>query len=454
MNGLPIGIIFGVIGAVIALISVAFAKHHLNLTNTAWQTAAETLGFSFEAGSMRDGPAIAGVIDDLPGTVYSYTKSSGKSSNRYTRYTVEFPSIGVGLQLSRQAGIGQFLKILGAQDIIIGDPIFDEAFIVKATDPQAARALLTPGRTMALNQILAVHPDVVVKDDRILIDRRGSTRDPDVIISTLRRLASVANVLADAGASAELTSLIERRLEGVLPSDYEPEPELPSGIDARISTGEALAAVGIFGIAQKVFEALEVELPADRDIAGWSEQVGSAARSSRPSVEPEARRREVLQSLEAPVREDDLRPIPPPETRDAVVRPSDEPDQGSDTDVDRDAIAVATYLFGENRLSFETAALFEKTYAGRRVVWSGKLREIKTVDHYRVLDDGPFTKAVIDIALLENDLFGNTVVTAIAAFPPGSIDSIELGSEITFSGELVGIDALVRNLFVGSGVAE
>ena len=119
-------------------------------------------------------------------------------------------------------------------------------------------------------------------------------------------------------------------------------------------------------------------------------------------------------------------------------------------DGSRDAFDIASDLFGENRLSFETAALFDERYAGRRVEWSGKLRKATTVDHYRVLGDGPFTKAVVDIAVLENDLFGNTVVTAIVAFPPGSIDSIQPGEDVTFSGDLVGIDALVRNLLVGN----
>ncbi len=417
MTDLPLGIIFGVIGAVIAGIVVIFAKRQMDQMNAAWQSAAEALGFSFEAGSLRTGPTISGMIEDHPAGVRSYTKSSGKNSNRYTRYTVEFPAIGVGLRLFRQAGLGQFLKILGTQDIVIGDPVFDEAFIVKSTDPQGVRAVLTPGRTMALNQLLAVHPEVVVEDDRIVIDRRGGVRDADVIISTLRRVASVANVLADAGVSAELTSLIERRLEGTLPSDYEPETELPQGIDARIATGEALAAFGVVDVAQKIFKALAVELPADRDIAGWSEQVRREIDRPASVVETPADR--------------------PPMTAEA---PSD--------DGSRDAFDIASDLFGENRLSFETAALFDERYAGRRVEWSGKLRKATTVDHYRVLGDGPFTKAVVDIAVLENDLFGNTVVTAIVAFPPGSIDSIQPGEDVTFSGDLVGIDALVRNLLV------
>lgn len=429
MTDLPLGIIFGVIGAVITVIFVLFAKRQMDHTNVAWQSAAEMLRFSFKPGTMRSGPTIAGMIEDHPADVYSYTKSSGKSSNRYTRYTVEFPAIGIGLQLYRQAGLGQFLKILGTQDIVIGEPTFDEAFIVKANDSQRARALLTPGRTMALNQLLSVHPDVVVKDDRIVIDRRGSVRDGDVIISTLRRLASVANLLTDAGASSELTSIIERRLDGDLPSDYEPESRLPSGIDARISTGEALAAAGIVGVAQKVFEALAIELPTDRDVTGWSEQVRREISGSAPLVAPPE-----------PPEPAHVRPAPDPSPT-LIEAPSD--------DGTRDAFAVATDLFGDNRLSFETAAHFDERYAGMAVEWSGKLRNAATVDHYRILGDGPFTKAIIDIAVLENDLFGNTVVTAVAAFPPGSIDSIQPGEDIEFSGDLIGIDALVRNLFVG-----
>ncbi|MCL1693545.1 MAG: DUF3137 domain-containing protein, partial [Actinomycetia bacterium] len=348
MTDLPLGIIFGVIGAVIAGIVVIFAKRQMDQMNAAWQSAAEALGFSFEAGSLRTGPTISGIIEDHPAGVRSYTKSSGKNSNRYTRYTVEFPAIGVGLRLFRQAGLGQFLKILGTQDIVIGDPVFDEAFIVKSTDPQGVRAVLTPGRTMALNQLLAVHPEVVVEDDRIVIDRRGGVRDADVIISTLRRLASAANVLSDGAASAELTSLIERRVEGVMPSNHEQETELPSGIDARISTGEALAAAGIDSIARKIFEALGAELPADPTVAGWSEQVGREARRTAPPVESpeptvEDPSEEVTEPIEPPI------PIPP------IELPG-----GSDDGRDSDAIDIAADLFGENRLSFETAALFNE----------------------------------------------------------------------------------------------
>ena len=77
MTDLPLGIIFGVIGAVITVIFVLFAKRQMDHTNVAWQSAAEMLRFSFKPGTMRSGPTIAGMIEDHPADVYSYTKSSG-----------------------------------------------------------------------------------------------------------------------------------------------------------------------------------------------------------------------------------------------------------------------------------------------------------------------------------------------------------------------------------------
>ena len=110
---------------------------------------------------------------------------------------------------------------------------------------------------------------------------------------------------------------------------------------------------------------------------------------------------------------------------------------------------VAADLFGENRLSFETARLFNEAYLGRDVVWSGKIREAAVVDHDRLLGDRPFTKAIIEVASLENDLFGNTVVSAVVALPVQAADDLLEGSTVAVAGTLTGIDALVRNVYVG-----
>jgi hypothetical protein len=141
--------------------------------------------------------------------------------------------------------------------------------------------------------------------------------------------------------------------------------------------------------------------------------------------------------------------MPAPVSREVSDPLPVEVESGKGDDVDRDALALATDLFSENRLSFETAQLFDEKHAGRDVEWTGKVRKAVVVDHDRLLGDGPFTKAVIEVASLENDLFGNTVVSAVAALPAQAADVLPEGSTVTFTGRLIGIDALVRNVYVG-----
>jgi len=439
----PFWIFFGAFGLLIAAGATIGAKRQMASMNQAWQVAAETLRFSFAPGTWRGGPTMTGLLDGAPAEIKSYTKSSGKSSTRYTRYTVTFPSIGVGLRLQRQSGMGMFLKVLGTQDIIIGEPIFDEAFIVQAADPQAARAVLGTGITMVLNRLIALHPEIIVSDDRIVLDRRATVRDADTLVSTLRRLASAAGVLADAGQSEALTRLVEQRLGGTLPSDYEPGLEREQSIDERLTVGETLVASGTLDIAGRIFRALGVELPADAEIAGWSKQIPSAAEPLTDAAPPD------LGSPATP------KPIEPTElaATKPVARAAPEPESLSPADQagGSDAIAVATDLFGESRLSFETAQRYSDRYAERDIHWTGKIRNVEVVERDRILGDGPFTKAVVDVASLENDLFGSTVVSAVVAFPQSGDVRLSEGREIEFSGRLAGIDALVRTLYVANG---
>ena len=441
MDSFPFWIFFIGIGLIVAGGFAVAAKKQMDAMNEAWQAAASTLGFDFASGSWGGGPTLTGTFDGAAAEIHSYTKSSGKSSTRYTRYTVEFPPIGVGLRLSRQSGFGSILKVLGIQDIEIGESTFDEAFLVQAADPQAARAFLTPGVSMVLNRLIAVHPEVVVSDDSLVLDQRATVRDPDTLVSTVRRLASAAEVLGDADESNALSKLVEDRLAGTIPGPHEPQQDTNQSVDSRLFVGEALMAAGSIGVAGRIFEALGAQLPADVEVAGWSEHARHSGTGEPaappPGTPPRPPAHATSAEVPSAVSEDN---------EDPVVAESK---QAADQPVDRDALAVATDLFGENRLSFETAQLFDETYAGRDVEWTGKVRKATVVDHDRLLGDGPLTKAVIEVASLENDLFGNTVVSAIVALPSRAADMLPEGRSVGFTGRLVGIDALVRNVYVG-----
>ena len=447
MEDFPFWIFFAGFGLLVAATVAITTKRQLDSMNHAWQAAADTLGFTFTPGTWRGGPTISGALDGAPAEIRSYTKSTGKSSSRYTRYTIGFPPLGIGLRLQRQSGLGMFLKVLGSQDILIGEPVFDEAFIVQAADPQAARAVLTAGTTMVLNRLIALHPDVVVADDSVVLDRRATVRDADMLVSTIRRLASAASVLGDAGESEALTKLVEQRLSGTVPAVYEPDAVNRGTIDSRLTVGETLMASGSFDLAGRIFRALGVELPADAEVAGWSRQTsrpaGPQPSDSLPDVAPPADREPIEPTEPMPMEH----LAPPSREPEPLPRSDDQPEDVRD----RDAVAVATDLFGDNRLSFETAQRYSDLYAERKVQWTGKIRKVETVDRDRILGDGPFTKAIVDVASLENDLFGSTVVSAVVAFPQSGDPRLTTGREIEFTGSLAGIDALVRTLYVSNG---
>lgn len=58
--------------------------------------------------------------------------------------------------------VSKIAKLFGAQDITLGDPDFDPKFMVKATNPDVARNLLTPA---IRSQMLAVGVTELAYDD-------------------------------------------------------------------------------------------------------------------------------------------------------------------------------------------------------------------------------------------------------------------------------------------------
>ena len=69
----------------------------------------------------------------------------------------------------------------------------------------------------------------------------------------------------------------------------------------------------------------------------------------------------------------------------------------------------------------------------------------------RDFGDEPLTKALIGIAKISNDLYGNTEVDAVVAFPPEISDELKRGDEVTFTGRLHKVDGFTRNIFVIDG---
>jgi len=118
----------------------------------AWRAAGSQLGGRFVPSAGRSQPmTIEAVVDGVGIVIDHYTVSAGDSENVFTRVSAlaEGP---VGFKLSMKPGVlASIGRALGAQDVVVGDPVFDEAFVVKTSDEDLARAWLAPGVTPALS---------------------------------------------------------------------------------------------------------------------------------------------------------------------------------------------------------------------------------------------------------------------------------------------------------------
>ena len=112
------------------------------------------------------------------------------------------------------------------------------------------------------------------------------------------------------------------------------------------------------------------------------------------------------------------------------------------------AETVATAIFTETALSYESNDLFDQEFSGARVTWTGELKSIRAYQYDADFGDEPGVKAVVTIASVQHDLYGNTSIDAVVALPPGSDRGRARHDTVTISGILTKVDPLMRNIFV------
>jgi hypothetical protein len=353
------------------------------------------MGLDFVAGKGMSRPVLTGSVAGFPVMIDTYVQRSGNNSTTYTRYRVTFPPLGMHLQLKRQGAFSVITKLFGQQDVEVGDDSFDDAFTIKTDDPARLHAVMTPSVRSGLTRLLASHPTAVITDNSAVITRARFERKPDVLRSTVQRLLATAQLLTDPSAGVSDSMVIDRQsgeLREVATRVRELIEANPKDVEARIFEVETLAAVGDDAAATASLAALEELAPADPDVQGWR---------------------------------DTLKANPSP-----VTKPTGK--------ADTDAAAAAQDLFGGSELSFETRKRFDSEYAGRNVNWAGTVKRISD------------SRAVIAVATVKHDLYGNTEIDVVAEGFTGISPTED--QRVTVTGTLATIDPLMRNIFVTDGV--
>lgn len=398
-------VIFPIILGIIVY-SVIFAMKRTQRIHQAWALAADKLGLT-TTGSGWSFPEMEGTVGQIRVKVEVYS-TGDKNKSYWTKYVARFPQKGMAISLKRQTGLSRVTKFFGARDTEIGDVQFDDAFMIKEESAGRAALYLTLPRRTLLLKLFSLYRDVELTPDKLEIVRRGYEDDANNLITHTRRLISAARVLAGINENEPtMRRSLEERLAGDMNAAARRLREQPTpreDVDTPILEAELLAESGRLEEAGAVLTTLANDLPADEEVAGLRRAIDRMT-PSEPALET------------------------------------------SDVDMQE----LLDDLFVSNRLSFETAEIFDEHYLGRRVTWTGQFKTARDIPDDLDFQAGAGTKMVVAIAEVEHDLYGVSEVDAIVHVPMGTAAHLERGDRVTFTGKLLKADSMMRNVFVENG---
>jgi hypothetical protein len=148
-------------------------------------------------------PTVAGRHRDRAVRFYNYTTGSGKSSTTWSAVAAGVGGAGgFSLELFPENFLTRIATALGLQDIRVGDPVFDQAFIVRSNDPAYAAAALLPEIRARL---LAERPSggrghLTIKDGEVRYAEVGAFDNE----ARVTRLAGMLEVVCDLAEVAEV----------------------------------------------------------------------------------------------------------------------------------------------------------------------------------------------------------------------------------------------------------
>jgi hypothetical protein len=125
---------------------------------TVWRQLCQEIGAEFVKGGLWKGDKVHAHVGARTITLDTYTVSTGQSQVTYTRMRAPYVNAeGFRFTIYRKSVFSGLGKLLGMQDIEIGDPEFDEAFIIQGNDEGRVQTLLSDTR---VRELLKAQPTI------------------------------------------------------------------------------------------------------------------------------------------------------------------------------------------------------------------------------------------------------------------------------------------------------
>jgi len=186
-----------------------------------WKQLCAEIGAEFVESGFWKGNKVQARVGEWTVTLDTYTVSTGKSHVTYTRIRAPYVNKdGFRFTIYRRGLFSDLGKLLGMQDIEIGDPEFDRDFIIKGNDESRVLALFGNPR---IRQLIQAQPSIhlQVKDD----EGWFSVRFPEGVDELYFR---VSGVIKDVERLKALYALFAETLNHLchIGSAYENDPNL------------------------------------------------------------------------------------------------------------------------------------------------------------------------------------------------------------------------------------
>ena len=186
-----------------------------------WRQLAERVGGSFSGEGFFETKAVTVEVNEWTVILDTFTVSTGKSSATYTRMRAPYVNADhFRFKVSREGLFSGIGRALGFQDVEIGDPFFDEAFVIKGNDEEKLCQLFADPQVRSnLHKVSSVSFEIRDTDGFFSLEDSG--------VDELYFLCS--GVLKDIGELEALFKLFAATLQQLcrIGSAYKNDPNFP-----------------------------------------------------------------------------------------------------------------------------------------------------------------------------------------------------------------------------------
>ncbi len=414
MDGIITLVVIGVVGLAIWYVRV-------KKVTEAWDAAAQQMNFQRVGVTLTSAGTIVGERQGVRLTIGRHTKRRSNRSEVFVRYFAEFPALGPPVELTKQHAFSFVNRVFGQDDVLIGDPGFDERVVIDTNVPEAVNAFLSPSRKMAILNLFENNSDAKVTERSLTVDVRDAHSSVEQMVSMSRWAIDFSLFLSapndvDIALQNQANGNLGQAVEQLHEINAAPGPEGPNSF-TQLLEAEGHMAMGNGAAAAEILDQMDVT--ANNEAAGLREV---AHRHPQPPLPPTSHAAPVQANVEAPAEP-------------AAAAPG----------INLDQAAVIADLFSSHRTGYEVEEHFLDNYVGHQVTWSGPVTRSMT---YRFDSDfeGEGLKVNIELGTLDNGQLISNTITAVVQLEDHN--EVERDEHITIYGTLHRVDRYMRNIYV------